>query len=180
VADLKGILMDLSARDVDGDGSLELVMLGYNTILDAPIIIALDPECIEGSSPGGARYDLHGMGRDVAKFYVKLPFYHRFIRYNYRTYPLHIDYVEGSDGMKIIVKSRAEEVVFTISEKLTFSDAAIVSYNSKNGVITPVDYPGAEKDEQELLRGIRYWDGEDWVADPAINRSYLERARKGG
>jgi len=169
----KGILRRMSTRDVDGDGRPELILLGYNTVIDAPVIIALDPEYLEGSSPEEACYELHGMGHDVAKYYVRLPLFDRFVRYNYRTYPLHIDYVEDTGEMKIIVQSREEEVIFTISEGLTFSEAEVVKKNHRTGSLTPVTYPGVEMDERELLRGIRYWDGEGWVSTQTVSGSYL-------
>ncbi len=176
----KGILRDMSIMDIDGDGRPELLLLGYNTVLDAPVVIALDPENIQGSSPDGACYELHGAGIDIAKYYARLPFYSRYVRYNFQPYPLHINFVENTGDLRIIVQSREEEVIFTIAEGLTFTEAKVVKKDFVTGVITPVDYHGVEADELELLRGIRFWDGESWVAVPSVNRSYLAYARGGG
>ena len=42
------------------------------------------------------------------------------------------------------------------------------------------DIPDREADEEALLEGIRFWDGESWVTGPAVNRAYLKQAGGGG
>ena len=78
----------MAARDIDGDGRDELLLTGYNVALDAAVIIVLDPEYINGSSPDGACYDIAGKETDIAKYYIRLPSYPRFEEYTSRVWPL--------------------------------------------------------------------------------------------
>ncbi len=173
----KGFIRKMAARDIDGDGRSELLMTGYNVSLDAPVIIVLDPDHIDGSSPRGDCYNVPGREKDIAKYYIRLPFYHGFEMYPSRMCPLNVDILENAGTLRIIVKSRAEEVIYSIADHMVFTVAEVVRIDPKRKDRPPrisiVSYPGIENDKKELLQGIRFWDGEDWVAEPTVNRSYL-------
>ncbi|MCK4549417.1 MAG: hypothetical protein KAU49_04580, partial [Candidatus Krumholzibacteria bacterium] len=176
----KGVLRKMSARDIDGDGRSELLLLGYNVLLDAPVIIALDPDHVGGSSPSGACYNVSGLFQDIAKYYIKLPIYHRFVKFNYINYPLHINYFSSDKDLGVIVSSREEDVIYTISDSLVFTGAEVVREDANAGTISTVTYPEVEMDMKRLYRAVLYWDGEGWVAEPTVNRSYLKHVREGG
>jgi hypothetical protein len=177
----KGFIRKIAARDVDGDGKSELLMTGYNVSLEASVIVVLDPDHIDGSSPRGDCYTLPGREKDIAKYYIRLPFFHRFERYTSRMYPLNVDIIENAGTLRIIVKSRAEEVIYSIEDHMVFTGCEVVEmHNKRKGrpdSISIVSYPGIENDKKELLQGIRFWDGEDWVAEPVVNRSYLRHVK---
>jgi len=177
----KGFIRRMAARDVDGDGKSELLMTGYNISLDSPVIVVLDPDHIDGSSPRGDCYTLQGREKDIAKYYIRLPFYHGFERYTSRMYPLNVDILDDAGTLRIIVRSRAEEVIYSIADHMVFTGCEVVEmHNKRKGrpdSISIVSYPGIEKDKKELLQGIRFWDGEDWVPEPAVNRSYLRHVK---
>jgi hypothetical protein len=179
----RGFIREIAPRDVDGDESIEIVMTGYNVALDAPVVIVLDSELIDGSSPSGAGYSVKGRERDIAKYYVKLPHFERFDLYNSRVYPLHASILENGERLKIIVESRAEEVIYTIDDGMIFTDAEVVNaIHNRKGLpdsLCAVAYPQKEEDEVKLLSGIRFWDGSDWIEQPTVNRSYLEHANEG-
>ncbi len=174
----KGIMQEMAAWDIDGDGREELLLTGYNIALNANVIVVLDPGNVEGSSPRGACYALTGMETDIAKYYVKLPPYHRFERYVSRVWPLHTRIMKNDDSLRVRVKSRTEEVLFTIEDGMTFTGAEIVkvvrSSSGRVDSLTYLDFPEEKDDEKALLEGIRYWNGENWVAEPTVNRSYLK------
>ena len=177
----KGFIRRMAARDVDGDGKSELLMTGYNISLDAPVIVVLDPDHVDGSSPRGDCYNVPGREKDIAKYYIRLPFYHGFERYTSRMYPLNVDILENAGTLRIIVLSRAEEVIYSIADHMVFTGCEVVEMHNKRKSrpesISIVSYPGIENDKKELLQGIRFWDGEDWVAEPAVNRSYLRHVK---
>ncbi len=179
----KGFLSEIGARDIDGDGNSELLLTGYNISLDAPVLVVLDPDHIDGSSPRGDCYSVPGKDRDIAKYYVRLPSFHLFERFPSWMYPLHAKILHNADTFSIIVESRAEDVIYTIGENMAVIDAKVVlrNYKGRNQPfsITAVEYAGKEQDEKELLEGVRFWDGENWVAEPTINRSYLKHVGEG-
>ena len=76
------------------------------------------------------------------------------------------------------MKSRAEEVLFTIGDGMAFTSAEVVRMVSSSSghvdSLTYLDFPEEMKEEKELLEGVRFWDGGKWVARPTVNMSYLQ------
>jgi hypothetical protein len=180
----KGIMQEMAPRDIDGDGNKELVLVGYNISLDAAVLIVLNPDHIDGASPKGARYELAERKTDIAKYYVKLPSFHRFEKHVSSVWPLHVNIYENADNFRILLKSRTEDVLFNIEDGMIFTSAEIVKEvkNSKGEVdsLTYLDYPQKTEEEKALLEGVRFWDGEKWVAEPTVNRAYMKHIREGG
>ncbi len=89
---------------------------------------------------------------------------------------LHAKIFENDEKLRIKVKSRAEEAIFTIEEGMIVSDIEIFDKikNSKGYLDSLVVTDSAETDKAELLGGIRYWDGTSWVIEPTVNESYLK------
>ena len=176
----KGFLQEMAAKDIDGDGKNELLMTGYNSSLKAAVIVVLDPDHVGGSSPPGTSYSVPGSELDIAKYYIKLPFYHRLEEFITRAWSLHTCILENGDSLKIILRSRAEDIIFTIGNDMTFTDAEVVqSYYEGRDCLIPATFPEKEEDEKKLLAGVRFWDGENWVAEPTVNRSYLRHVKAG-
>jgi hypothetical protein len=182
----KGFLRYIATRDVDGDGASELLATGYNYVLGVPVIVVLDPAHIRGSSPQLARYNISDEYRDIARYYIKLPDYHRFERYASRFYPLHVRIIENSDILRILIRSRTESVVYTLTDDMKFVRTEVVTVTKKLGrgnnlTMEEPDFPEREEEERKLLEGVRYWDGENWTSAPVENRSYLKAINnKGG
>ncbi len=172
----KGFLEEMATRDIDGDGKSELILTGYNVALESPVIVVLDPDHIDGSSPEGACYGINGRGQDIAKYYVRLPSYHRFVKYISRVWSLHAKIFENDEKLRIKVKSRAEEAIFTIEEGMIVSNVKIFNKirNSNGYLDSLVVMDSAETEKAELLNGVRYWNGTSWVSEPTVNKSYLK------
>jgi hypothetical protein len=179
----KGFIKEMIPRDVDGDGRSELLLTGYNILLDAIVIIALDPDHIGGSSPKGACYNIPGRNRDIAKYYIRLPSYHRFEKFSSRFHPLRINILENSDRLRFLVRSRTESVVYTIIDDMIIVSAEVVLAKKPPGssfVLSRENFPGKDAEEKGLLEGVRFWDGGTWTAAPTVNRSYLKHVAGDG
>ncbi len=174
----RGFLQGMAARDFDGDGKIDILLSGYNVDLDFSVAIVLDPNHMNGSSPQGWDYDVPGFDTDIAKYYIKLPEFYKYVQYNSKALPLMTCVVDHPDGPSVFVKSLAEDVKFHFTSNME-CDSAIVLQSFTKGKTRPdsvvaVTYDGQHEDELALREAVRYWNGEEWVAQPAMNRSYLE------
>ncbi len=177
----KGILRDMSVKDYDGDGNHDIILSGYNMELGSAVMIVLDSRYINGSSPDGYDYSIEGFDVDIAKYYIRFPDFHRYEYLRLPAMPLTVTLREADDGISVLVKSKKERVQFFFQKKMVCCKTKVTENPRTRRIITSSkipagDYDEKEQDEKKLLEGVRYWDGEKWVAEPVINRSYLKFA----
>ena len=142
---------------------------------------AFDPAVASGSSPKGYNYDVKGIDADVAKYYIKLPDFHRYIPFDQPLYPFAPRIRHNPDGISLVVNSKGADVEFMFGDRMECTGARIVQikvlHKKSPDEIEEVFYTGQKKDEAALADGVRYWDGEKWVAEPTVNRSYLRHVK---
>ena len=178
----KGYFPEITTRDFDGDGKREILLAGFNTSLDASVVAVVDPAHMEGSSPRGHCYNIPGMDVDIAKYYLRLPEFRWFIRRNSPVLPpQRIDPEQRGYHQHLSSAACAEDVKYSFVEGMKVSDVEVVMVHNMRGGHAPdsiswIDYPDKKRDEEELLAGVRYWDGEEWTSEPTMNRSYLEHS----
>ena len=177
----KGALQEIKKGDFDNDGNIDLFIAGYNIELEACVAIIIDPAFASGSSPKGYNYDISGINADVAKYYIKLPDFYRYIPYRKHHYPFSPRIRHNPGGISLVVNSKGADVEFTFGNRLECTGARIVQtvaiHKTMPDKIEEVFYAGQKKDEAALAEGVRYWDGENWVAEPTVNRSYLRHLK---
>ncbi len=177
----KGYCPEMTARDFDGDGKREIFLAGFNIALDASIAAVLDPAHMAGSSPGGYNYNVPYMNADIAKYYIRFPEFRLFERLTGPMYPLGVSILDDADTLNLSIKSRAEDVKYSFADDMRICGAEVVmSHTMRAGKapdsITSLEYARKKTDENELMEGVRYWDGKEWTPDPTMNRSYLEHS----
>lgn len=175
-----GLLRTIKPIDVEGDGRPELLASGYNPALDRAIVAIFDPAVLDGASPRGARLEIPGHGRDVARYYIRLPDSDLLRRFGTQLIGKLIgEIVESDYFFSVIVKARQHQIRFDFDRSLVAVGAAV--YEIRQGVRhkdamkndwVPNDQSRYAEDIAGMLAGIRYWDGEEWQPHPVENASY--------
>lgn len=174
----RGYLHDMSTGDFDGDGSIDLLFSGFHSGLEKAVMVVLDPGNIDGSSPGCDNYPIPGHETDIAKYYVSFPDFEHYTYLKNRYMRLATAIQESGGGFSVHVRSRGEDAAFYFEGGIECVRAEILHSfrkgKTKPDSIAAVVYDGKKADENRLLEGVRYWNGEDWVAEPSANKKYLE------
>ena len=172
----------MAIGDCDSDGRKEIVFGGFSPAIDRALIFVLDHRFIEGSTPRGYCYSAEGNCLDVAKYCIRLPDCSLYEYLNLETWKLNPDVKEGRHGIVLSVKSSGPDARFTFAPSLD-----CISVNMEdvlNELLTRKDETfkihadGIVDIERRLREGVRYWNGSEWVAEPVMNRSYIELLSK--
>jgi hypothetical protein len=170
--------------DIDNDALNEMLVAGYNPVLDRAVAIIIDPTFMDGASPRHARIEIPNHDRDIARYYIQFPESPLLVPFNrYRATRLVAELFNGGHFFSVIVKSRYHQIRFDFDESLSSTGATEyrIRQGATRGNLLKEDW--IEDDQSlytdqiaELIAGVRYWDGEQWQPHPVENRSY-ERAR---
>lgn len=182
-----GYLVGLDHTDMDGDGVEELILGGVSNAFAQGALVILDPRRMSGHAPGTAKYIPQGVPEGTEKYYLLFP---------------HTDLVKvavdmkGSVGVIRIVADGLVEVGTgeDIGDGRLYGPMYYFDSNMKVVKLLPevgfealhhrLEAEGKltrKLDEQyykELREGVRYWDGENFVKEPTMNKKYLEVAGK--
>ena len=178
----RGGALRMAIGDCDSDGRKEIVFGGFSPAIDRALIFVLDHRFIRGSSPGGYCYSAEGNCLDVAKYCIRLPDCSLYEYFKLETWKLNPDVKEGRHGIVLSVKSSGPDARFTFAPSLD-----CISVNMEdvlNELLTRKDETfkihadGIVDIERRLRKGVRYWNGSEWVAEPVMNRSYIELLSK--
>ena len=179
----QGYLFHMALEDIDCDGIRDIVLSGYNNILQSCVVVVLDQRYMNGSSPEGRDYDISGFEEDIAKYYLRLPDFSGYVPYYNRDwFPLTPMIKKTQEGLIVSVHNKGNNTRFFMSDNMECVRAEVLKSlgdegNSGSDSLAVFDYPEKKRDEEALRTGIRYWDGENWVAEPTVNRSYLRHLK---
>ncbi len=172
-----GFINEFIFMDLDADSKEDLLVVGYNDIMEGAFLAVLDPEYVAGTSPDGYQYPVPGFEDNVAKYFIKFPDFYRAAPLGHSGGKLTPKFWRDPERFSIIVKSRALDVQYFIDQKMRCEKAIVCEFSG--GKFGSSNKPekenneGVEKDEEDLRNGFRYWDGSEWASEPVINRSYL-------
>ena len=165
-----GYLRELTYHDIDGDGREELIVCGVNNEYRGGCLIVFDTRNISGSSPQTGEFVCEGFGAGSELYYVTTPY-------------LDVseaggDRVEGLKDIGITENGwiRVTSAIGLWYEfgfdlkcvQISWGHGYIVRHEEmvKAGKIASVlDEPYRDA----LLKAVRYWNGSEWVAEPARN-----------
>ncbi len=179
----QGFLFQMALKDIDLDGILDIVLSGYNDMLKSCVVVVLDPRYMHGSSPEGSDYDVPGFEEDIAKYYLRLPDFYRYAHYPKNDYfPFTAKIKNSPEELIVSIRTRGDNTRFFLVDSMKCIGAEVIAgfYNkavSASGSTVAYDYPEKKQDEEMLRTGVRYWDGEEWVPEPTVNRSYLRHVK---
>ncbi|MBE3130623.1 MAG: hypothetical protein IMZ54_07885 [Acidobacteria bacterium] len=166
-----GYLRDLTYHDIDGDGREELIVCGVTNEYRGGCLIVFDTRDIRGSSPQSGEFLCEGLGAGSELYYVTVPF-------------LDISKAMGDlvAGLRDIDITENDRIRVTTTTGLWYEfgfDLKCVQVSWGHGYIVRHEEMvkagriASVLDEafrDALFKGIRYWNGSEWTAEPARNR----------
>jgi hypothetical protein len=170
-----GYFGDLVTADLNGDGFKEILAGGVNNEYGRGCLAVFDAASIRGGSPQTSpEFRCPELEPGSELFYLLFP----------RTdvdlaegYPVEaIVTVELLSNRRIQVKTNLSRIYFDFSPSLN-SPELIVSHgfilaHEKALLGGKVKSRLNSEYKKDLLKGIRYWNGEVWVPEPAMNRTW--------
>ena len=166
-----GYLRDLKYHDINGDGREELIVCGVNNEYRGGCLIVFDTRDIHGSSPQSGEFVCEGLGPGSMLYYATTPY---------------LDVSEAArnpvEGIRLVDITENDWIEATTSNgliydfdfglkcvQISWGHVFIVLHDElrRAGAITSVR---DEAYKDMLLKGIRYWNGSGWTAEPSMCR----------
>ena len=169
-----GYFSDLVSADLNGDGIKEVLAGGTNNEYGLGCLAAFDAASIRGGSPQeNPDFQCPELGPGSELFYVLFP---RTDVDQADSYPVDaIVSVELLSNRRIQVKTNLARIYFDFdfnfdSPELIIDHGFILAHGKalREGKVNSVLNSEYKKN---LLKGIRYWDGDKWSPDPTMSRS---------
>jgi hypothetical protein len=172
--------------DVDGDGTEELFFAGENNALDAACLAILDPRRIVGHSPLNHEFVPDNLEAGTEKYYIIFP---RTDLETLSNHPRNVAYelqVSGSASFHVGCQESFPEGGYAVFyefdssfrvRKAILSDD-FVAFHRQMEAEGRLHKKLDEEYTSDLLKAVRYWDGEKFVPEPTMNRKYRQIARK--
>jgi hypothetical protein len=164
-----GYLADLCYRDLDGDGREEMVVSGVNNQYGGCVII-FDPARVGGSSPQSGEFKSDTLPPGSEKYYVRTPRTDVSLALG--------DIVEcitnlGVTKNKRLVANTNYDLIYEFDFGLRCLNADWGhGYMMRHNELAAAGKVRSVLDEtyrQTIIKGVRYWDGRAWVAEPTPN-----------
>ncbi|MGA2361994.1 MAG: hypothetical protein ABSG73_05990 [Candidatus Aminicenantales bacterium] len=164
-----GYLTDICYQDLDGNGRDEMVVSGVNNQYGGALII-FDPAIINGCSPQSGEFKSETLLSGSEKVYVRTP----------RT-DLSLargDIVEGIRDIgvtsnKLIYANTFYNLIYYFDFGLRCVNAdwghAFMIKHNELAAAGKIHSALDESYQETIKRGVRYWDGRAWVAEPTPN-----------
>jgi hypothetical protein len=166
-----GYLRDLTYHDIDGDGREELIVCGVNNEYRGGCLMVFDTRRIGGSSPQTGKFVCEGLGPGTELFYVITPYTDVSEAMGLRVDGLRtLDITDNGRIRSMAGNGLIFEFGFDLRPlQITSGHGFLVWHEAmvKAGKISSVLDDVYEK---TLLEGISYWNGSEFVAEPAKNR----------
>ena len=169
-----GYFSDLLMKDIDADGTTEILLAGQNNEYEKACVAVFDPRWIMGRGPHEKAFQPENLAPGTEKYYILLP----------KSEPDLLEFVGISSGEidilannNISVKTLPSDVYFELNKnfeimEIHFSHHFQREYQSSyiaGKIKTPLDL---EKCRVELRKGILYWDGERWISRPTTTNHW--------
>jgi hypothetical protein len=176
-----GRLGDHTFLDIDGDGKIEMVLVGTNNEFTQGCLVVLDLDGVRGASPQSGSFRAAGLPPGSEKYYLLFP----------RTVG---DRLESQREIFTNVDVLAQRLIMAVSEyttlsfqlnsepkleDVTISDTCRQKYARYQslGKIPPgrLDEIGLRN---ELMKGVKCFDGAGWTTTPTPNRIWIESSKE--
>jgi len=173
-----GQISNYSVEDIDQDGRSEILLGGQNNEYQKGAFCILDPAAIRGGSPqSDPKYISKDMGPGTEQYYVLLPASELDEFFNPG---ISVGFFYILEGNRISIQLIPSCLLFYFTKRMELIEPRLGHYferqykdNLRQGKIQ-VPY-NEKRIQEELRRGIRYWDGDKWVNTPTMNKFWLNR-----
>lgn len=164
-----GYLTDICYQDLDGDGREEMVVPGVNNQYGGCVIV-FDPACVGGCSPQSGEFKSDTLPPGSEKYYIRTPRTDVSLALG--------DIVEGLRRIGItnnqrVVTNSFHDLIYEFDFGLhclnvDWGHGYMMRHNelAAAGKIRSVLDDGYR---ELIIKGVRYWDGRAWVAEPTPN-----------
>jgi hypothetical protein len=165
-----GYLNSLATQDIDGDGKEEMIVGGVNNEWGGCVIV-FDPDRISGCSPQTGEFRSDTLPPGSEKYYVRFPRSDVSLALGDIIEGLHHI---GITGNRHIAAYNDHGIIYELDFSLRglsvdFGHGYMIKHNELRaaGKIQSSYTDPAYK--ESFRKGIRYWNGTEWVAEPTPN-----------
>jgi hypothetical protein len=169
-----GYFNDVTCSDLNGDGVKEIIAGGNNNEYGRGCLAVFDPASLAGGSPHGSTdFRCSELNPGSELFYVLLPRTDVDLAENYPVDA--VVTVDVLENRRIQVKTSLTDIFYQFS--LDFYDKDVIL---SHGFIQAHEKARREgkiqsqlnsEYEHDLIKRIRYWDGEGWSPEPVLRQS---------
>jgi hypothetical protein len=169
-----GYFNDLACADVDGDSIKEIIAGGNNNEYGRGCLAVLDPESLSGGSPRGSPpYRCPDLQPGTELFYVLLPRTDVDLAENYPVDA--VITVDILDNRRIQAKTSLTDIYYQFSldffDKQVILSHGFIQAHEKARLVGKVHSVLNSEYEGDLIKAIRYWDGDKWAPNPVLRQS---------
>ena len=165
-----GYLRELTYHDIDGDGREELIVCGVNNEYRGGCLIVFDTRKISGSSPQTGKFACEGLEAGSELNYVTTPYTE--VAEASGFYVCGFRSVDITDS-RWIRGTSVEGLIYEFSFDIEcFQVGPDHGYLVRHEELTKAGKLSSVLDDSyrdALLKAVRYWNGSEWVAEPAKN-----------
>jgi len=164
-----GRIEDFMTEDLDGDGIKEIILCGHNQEFRQACLIVLDLDRVRGCSPQSGRFLSRALEPGEERFYIRLP----------RTDVdmLEPEYLESAYKLELRANRRFSvltrrggihfEFDFTFTKPSIRYTSAFETSHIRASNAGRIRSTLGEAYNSRLVESILYYDGKDWVTEPA-------------
>ncbi len=183
-----GYLKYLVQVDLDGDGIEEILAAGLNYLLKSAVLAVFDPRLIEGTGPTPAGKALAGVKPGSEKFYILFPpTLLRDVSEYIESHigEMHLKQKGGIDAVLLENMGPSEMFIVIFQFDSSMKCVNVTTFDETKKVVKRFQ-PEAKflrrlqstEYFRELQTGVRYWNGDNFVAEPTMNKRYLEAIKR--
>ena len=168
-----GRMDNLCFADLDFDGKTEILVAAMNNEFGAPCLIVFDQDQIRGSSPQKEEFfKSNELDAGKEKYYVRFPLEEQII---YPDLMESLSQLETRENSTIKTLTKGSYIEYYFGFDLNIKNVRLTHryreyYGQRveeNRITEPFKY---DKIAERLKKGLRYWDGDDWVSTPTMTK----------
>ena len=169
-----GYFNDVACSDIDGDGVKEIIAGGNNNEYGQGCLAVLEAGSLAGSSPHSSpAFRCPELQPGSERFYVLLPRTDVDLMENYPVDA--VITVDILDNRRIQAKTNLADIYYQFSldffDKEVILSHGFIQAHEKARLEGKIQSALNNEYEDNLIKGIRYWDGDKWSPDPVIRQS---------
>jgi hypothetical protein len=168
-----GYFCDLAFVDLDGDGKKEVVAVGINNEYGKGCIVVFEADYVKGCSPQqNADFECQDLAPGYEKYYIILPRTDVDLTENYPVEA--INSINVLENGRLSVRTDLSKIYFELSFKLDSPDVILSHFfmnkHAQARLEGKVKSVLNDEYKEHLIKGILYWDGENWSSRPTMNK----------